>query len=393
MTSNVPLNDGYLTSLDGTQSTKTTNPISIRIDPGTSLAFAVYHAPIDFARPPTNGGVDPNTGPDAKALKRNVAVQIQSGAITQTQQIVIARPPVLFIHGLWSSQDTWSDFYSGLSSALPGIGTYRVDYSDFNGESVDYNTPFSLLQTVSFLTDFKTKNQVSAAQLDFIVHSMGGLISNDMPTVPLFRSRQSYGQGYIHKLITIDTPYKGSPFATGLQNSSVTCKLIFDLAGAPIDGAISDLVPNSALLNRLSQLPAIYPKHAIAGELTAGQSSTASVAVNAAFASLGVLAPCYSVFVTPQTSPPLFSFDAYFGGSSDPIGGANDLIVSETSSLGEFTESYRDFDPGFAHFHVAIPIPHLNLSLIPSVLDQASGNPNLAVKLLNASVSGGLFLH
>lgn len=391
MTSNVPLNDGYLTSLDGTQSTKTTNPISIQVDPGTSLAFAVYHAPIDFARPPTNK-VDPNTSPDAKVLTRNVAVQIQAGALTQTQQIVIARPPVLLIHGLWSSRDTWGDFYSGLYSALPEIGSYRVDYSNFAGASVDSNTPFALVQAVSLLTDFKTKNQVSAAQFDFIVHSMGGLISNNMPRIPLFRSRQSYGQGYIHKLITIDTPYEGSPFATGLQNSSATCKLIFDQMGKPIDGAIRDLVPNSDLLASLNPLPDIYPKHAIAGELTAAQSFTASLTVSAIFGGLGVLAPCYGVFVTSQTSPPLFSFDAYFGGSPDTFGGANDLIVSETSSRGEFvTKSYWDPDPGFAHFHVAIP--YVNLAAFPSVLDKASGNPKLAVTLLNASVSGGLFLY
>jgi hypothetical protein len=365
----------------------------------SNMAFAVYQAPPDFARA---------SGIDGGSVSRTVTLQVkdQTGNILavkdQTGNILVSsplssplsimRPPVFFIHGIWSKKATWEEFDSRMQALLPGLFTCRADYQPFNGYSVAFNTPFVLAQASSCLTDFKTKNQAAAAQLDFIAHSMGGLISNNMPTVPLFKSEQSYGRGYIHKLITVDTPYYGSPFAQGVSQSSFACKLILNLAGDTVDGAIEDLVPDSNLLNSLKPLPSLYYKHAISGELTEAQSLTASVLVDGAVIAAqvngvtrAVLAACYSAFVTPKTAPPAFTFDAYFGDSSD-------LIVSKTSQLGPFAgPPLTDSQVGVSHMHVAIPF--LDLTLFIGALDEASENPDLAVELLNSLVSSSSFLH
>ena len=137
----------------------------------------------------------------------------------------------------------------------------------------------------------------------------------------------TYSEGFIHKLITIDTPYGGSPFAARLSNSSAACKLLFQLANKNVDGAVSDRLAHSGP----SGAPGYY-KHAIAGALFELDSAVASAAVNNVFGQpLASLLPCYSVF-TP--SPPAFSLDTYFGGANDINSGANDLIVGETSRLG-----------------------------------------------------------
>jgi len=392
-----PTHDGYLTSLDGSQSTKMTDPITVGVDAATSMAFAIYHSPVDFARPS-------NLLYDATAVMRKVAIQVQDGNTIQTQEVEIVRPPVLFIHGLWSDESTWNEFDSAMKAAIPGppkLPTYRIDYKDSHGDSIDFNTLVALVigpaPVVDDLSDFKKTYDVAAAQFDFIAHSMGGLISDEMPRFSaLFRSQQTFGQGYIHKLITIDTPYEGSPIAAGLDQSSAACKLIINQTGNEVDGAIHDLVPGSDFYSQFNPTPTGYYKHAIASSVTEAQSTLASIGVDGAVLGISVLgnpatrtllAACYSVFVTPATAsppPPLFSFDLFFGGS-------NDLIVSTASQLGPFVAPFAESnDTGVAHLHVAIPF--LNLTLIPGALDQVSGNPAQAITLLNSDVNGGSFL-
>jgi pimeloyl-ACP methyl ester carboxylesterase len=371
---------------DPGNTTFTQNSLNLSAQPVGSnyMAFAVYSPPADFARPSVQA--------DNSLVSRLVTVQIQDSHGNQltSSNIQILRPPVLFIHGIWSDQSTWNEFDARMKTLLPNLFTCRVDYSASNGASVDFNTPPALERTMSCLRDFKTMEHASAGQLDFIVHSMGGLISNNMPkfSPSAFQSIESYSQGYIHKLITVDTPYYGSQFAMNLSQSSVWCKAEFNLLHHKVNGAVTDLVPGSNVLTRINPLSSLYYKHAISGELTTPQSVAASVIVDlAAFTVFGV---CHSLFVTDLTRPPFFSFDNYFGGSTDPFGGANDLIVAKTSQLGPL-QAFSDSAVGVAHIHLAIPwIP---LTLYVGALDKASRNPDLAVTLLNTPVSNGRFLH
>lgn len=60
-----------------------------------------------------------------------------------------------------------------------------------------------------------------------MTHSMGGLIVRTMPTPSafgdVFYDQTTFGQGLIHKLITIGTPHLGSPLATVLLQDSSRC--------------------------------------------------------------------------------------------------------------------------------------------------------------------------
>ena len=147
------------------------------------------------------------------------------------------------------------------------------------------------------------------------------------------------------------------------------------------------MAPSSNFYKTFNPMPTGYYKHAIAGSVTEPQSILASASVDAAVVGLAgnsvtstVLAECYSVFVTPATAPPLFTFDLYFGGPSD-------LIVSTKSQLGPFVGAITDTTSGVIHLHNAIPF--LNL-IFPGALD-AGGNSALARKLLNSPVSSSLF--
>jgi hypothetical protein len=384
--------DGTLSNLvAGTAGSGIVSPVPQAVN-GQYDAFVLYQSPIDFVRASALG-----VGDTAKA-SRQLTIQVtDSNNIALTSmRFQLLRPPVFFVHGLWSGPSTWTDFDQSLTTAINGLKTYKADYSKTNGDSVALNTPNVIIQAYTALYAFKATNNAAAAQLDFIVHSMGGLISDTMPTLPLFRTPSNYGQGIIHKLITIDTPYQGSPFATGLDKSSPACKLILGTLGAKVAGAVRDLVPGGAFGQTFNPAPPGYPKHAIASDVISTQSQTAAAAVNSLFVSFvrPVADVCLSVFVTPSNAPPLFSFTDYFLTANDPYNGANDLIVSERSQLGPYLPgTTADTTLGLAHSR--IPLPFLDVTPFPGALDSDIGvppNPDVAVTLLNRPAKDNRFV-
>jgi pimeloyl-ACP methyl ester carboxylesterase len=384
--------DGGLAQTGGSGSYTATNSklsASLTVDTqqegGSNMAFAVYVPPIDYAR---LGEIEDNV-----SVSRQVTLQVLDSdgneLVTPHTALTIFRPPVFLVHGVWSNGGTWNEFTTGMKGLLSGLQPCVADYGASNGGSVSYNTQVVLPQALKCLTDFKKSQNAAAGQLDFIVHSMGGLISNSMPQYPaLFQAAATYGQGYIHKLITIDTPYYGSPLAQYLGASDAACKAFMTNAGFVVGGAITDLTPNSVLLTGLYPLPSLYYKHAISGQLSAGQVIAANLFVN----NILGLTPCTSVFEAPGAIQlTLFSFNRYFGADMDPTYmGASDMVVSVLSQLGPL-QNYSDSFTGYAHLSLAPPI--LPSSGIPGVLDLASPNPAAAVMLLNDQVSNPAFLH
>jgi hypothetical protein len=364
---------------------------------GINYIFVTYQPPIDYAR--ASGGDNATSSRKLGIVVFDTNTSTAVGAAT----LSLLRPPVFFVHGLWGAPSTWNQFDVALTGALPGLDTYRADFAADNGKSVGYNTPNILLQAYNSLYAFRRKENAAAAQLDFIVHSMGGLISDTMPTLPLFRTPLSYGHGIIHKLITIDTPYEGSPLAVGVTDSGPYCWALLKLAGADVDGAIADLIPGSPFLKAFNTSPPGYSKHAIASFVTAGQATGAELIVNALFAAASkvngasqIADVCEPVFVnSADVGPPSFTFQNYFQTPLDPYAGANDLVVSERSQLStQYTPgTTADVTSGLAHSN--IPIPFLNIS-IPGSLDAGVGDPESnnmnALRLLNSPAKGGLFV-
>ena len=339
------------------------------------MAFAIYRAPVDFARPL-------NTS-DAGASQRSVSIQMVDNvtATSTTATVQIFRPPVALIHGLWSSSATWNDFAESLNSSNL-FGIYRVNYQDSNFVQVQINEVSSLTQLTKFLEIFKsTRGGVAATQFDLVGHSMGGLISRYMVLDSRFNMDGNYKQGWIHKLITIDTPHAGSIIPALLDESGPACHSILADAGMPIDGATHDLEPNSPLLQTLYSLP-LPPTHAIAGYMTPTQDAAASLAIHTLLFSTGgapALA-CSTLFL--HVVP--FSFSGLYG---EP----NDLAVGESSQDYGLALT-ADVVPGIIHSGPVLPWLVQWVGAPPGALTPASGNPALVLNLLNAPSSSGAFL-
>jgi pimeloyl-ACP methyl ester carboxylesterase len=228
---------------------------------GGVFAFALYRAPRDF---PRAAGVDNN------AAQRNVTVNVVfANALPPVKQpIVIIRPLVILVHGLWGDPASWNDF-APLNGrpADPRFAVKRADYDirvrlfgstprynnlnimSSNGLGLEYNAKYSVLpEFINFIKQFKNgdnppKIPVAAVQADVVAHSMGGVVTLTMPLIPEFFSSQTFSKGLVHKLITIATPHFGSPLAIALLDDKNKCiRQQFATYGlAPIESATVQL--------------------------------------------------------------------------------------------------------------------------------------------------------
>jgi pimeloyl-ACP methyl ester carboxylesterase len=265
---------GYLTTLlpsDGTYSTAGGRPITVTtVSTGNgAMAFAVYHAPLDFVR-------DGNAR-DPSLPTRNVFVEISTGGTIQTEQsIEIVRPPVVFIHGIWGTTDDGDDILSSLMSDGVGLTAYALGYEGtveitssipsygsnltVSGSSLGFSFAASIVlpELYDAIADYRINNttgqQIATAQADIVAHSMGGDVARYLPSLGGFSRFENYDKGPIHKLITIGTPHLGSPLALDLLDGSNSCvvwilrkkqRYAFTSAtlssGITYDGGIADL--------------------------------------------------------------------------------------------------------------------------------------------------------
>jgi pimeloyl-ACP methyl ester carboxylesterase len=285
---------------------------------GLGHAFALYLAPVDFARPITVGGFKKgscgsvtNTGDDQLKC-RSVSLQIMditSNTALPTTSITIVRPPVILVHGIWGNQYDWDNFNPLVSDSRFSI--LRFNYDAIIGAQISnpspsyqtvanarqnslgfqYNANELYLAVTKWINAFKAgKNNpaniaVAAVQADIVAHSMGGDITRTMALSPTFLDdpiTPTFGQGSVHKLITIDTPHLGSPLGSKLLLSSNNCTrgvlagnggyysfTSVTLAGSgtsvcgtatnSVCGAVGDMDPSSPALNNINKPPQPQP--------------------------------------------------------------------------------------------------------------------------------------
>ena len=297
---------GGLSSVGGSEK-QSTLPLTAVDANGQAMAFAVYQPPADFVRS--------LIGSDPTAAKRFVSFQAtlhdtqgNLPDLLETGSLDILRPPVVLVHGLWDKPHEWWSFEPFLQAANIGLTTSRAAYDKpvlvtasspeiFNLDALwlsagqpilaqsvdpivsesslgfDYNSYTVLAQIVESIDNFrdgknKANELAAAGQADVIGHSMGGLVTRTLEQnvasmagyvgVPPQGSLAdayalSFGQGVVHKLITIGTPHLGSPLAADLLADTNSCvrsvlAVVDNYAltsvtvnGWPVNGAVGDL--------------------------------------------------------------------------------------------------------------------------------------------------------
>jgi len=299
------------------------------------MAFALYRAPLDLTA-------------------ATVIINAVSARGNGQQWLTLYRPPVVLVHGVWSSGFAWL----GLEQRLrrEGFDTFgRVDYAAIPGQVAGSFDPFStdpnhqkvigaLHQATNFaLVQMRKTHNVAATQVDVVGHSMGGLVARarTKSSFPLpYERLGNYKKGDFHKLITVGTPHQGTPLADWLiehkcdiitlggRNGTIENRFNEGLLDAgvrlftmPIGPAIYGFQTMSAALKNIGATN--VPGHAIVG--IAPNDSKAEIALN--------------LVSTHSGKPPDYSsnrgdtMDFLLGGD-----GKHDTIVPVTSQRGGLTE-------------------------------------------------------
>jgi pimeloyl-ACP methyl ester carboxylesterase len=161
---------------------------------------------------------------------------LQDGT-TSASSLNLVPPPLLFIHGVWSSaQASWGiDPYSDAQMFGWIHGKYphnMIDSVDYGGlSSYAFTDPDIMQRLEDYIAYAMTAgaNGMAARSFDIVAHSMGGLVVRyfldqgrvqDLPYLP---------PNPVHDFITVGTPHLGSALATSLySNSNVVSPLSSD---------------------------------------------------------------------------------------------------------------------------------------------------------------------
>ena len=267
---------GTLSTVNGSENATQLNVTAVTLANGNAMAFAVYYAPPDFSR----------GTPDSPSNDDNVASRVVRFEATSAHPkaslcggMTVLRPPVVLVHGLWGGSSDWDAFMPFLADPLRqffirrasydypvfvsgstpnGYNRNQPFYANTNALGLSFNAPLVLTQIETSVMEFRQRNGAAVAQADVVAHSMGGLVTRALEQLPDFAGSNSWGKGYVHKLITIGTPHRGSPLATQLLQDNNTCvrmvlakaqKVTFDSANLGQgweNGGVGDLQPGRA---------------------------------------------------------------------------------------------------------------------------------------------------
>ncbi len=395
-------NDGGLFPLGGDPDNASS---TLTITAQNTMAIAVWRAPANYDR--NTQGVSSYLQDDT-SVQRSLTLQAQDTSTegspnTVNQTTWVMRPPVVEIHGLWANADDWSNMNFQLGGQFPlwaqaGL-VQTVDYSapvpvtatspayssspsSVMGSALgfSYNAPIALSQTMSFIANYALLYNIAAVQADVIGHSMGGDIARTMVGISFFQNNNNYGNGYVHKLITIGTPHQGSPLAIALlpstggdYNSCVRNQLAgknmislqtATINGATVSGAVGDLTTG---VSGTQPFPIAYIGATTSGANLSGLDCTFCVAQ-----ALRLRCPLDTLALLLNST----TWNQVFNNAG------NDGIVPLTSQLNGKSSTLvhlgvihspglkgLDFDP-------------------PTELDLGSGIPGDLINLLNEAING-----
>lgn len=140
-----------------------------------------------------------------------------TGNQSATATINLQPPPLVLVHGIWSSPRTWIAFLQWLNTNYPGQIVDAADYS--LSSALTFETPSTqqdLARAIADSLSLAASSGVVASKVDVVAHSMGGLVTryfedNGPPTL---YSTIPLPANPVHNLITIGTPQDGTPFAS-----------------------------------------------------------------------------------------------------------------------------------------------------------------------------------
>jgi uncharacterized repeat protein (TIGR01451 family) len=171
-------------------------------------------------------------GPDAIPVPGSPLAYLTATATQQGQSqtaqasIAIMPPPLLLVHGIWSSAaqagftPRSSGFRDWIAGQYPHNLIYAVDYKDLNTLAFsDSGIQGRLLSAMTDALASAAATGMAARTVDVVAHSMGGLATRYFMSRGPYAASPQLLPNPVHALVTIGTPHDGSPLATTLVNN------------------------------------------------------------------------------------------------------------------------------------------------------------------------------
>lgn len=265
-----------------------------------------YVAPDDFVR---TGYGDEFDGSREVKLTIKATYTDNTFEIVPVNPIKIYRPPLMLVHGLGDNPGLWDHYplkieYSYLFPIIstPPIG--NRDHYEYNAKGLlKLNNSLDEDSFEDVIESTRVYQRVACNQLYYVGHSMGGLLPRYCETYlnSSFKTPRNYNSGFINKLITIDTPHNGSPWADylySLNTTGASISRIFSLCpGFPlrpffdfnyrVSPAVNDLRINGGVKFNTSTIKA----NAIVGDMIDGNEPDINNITNSIIARLN-----YNIF-------------------------------------------------------------------------------------------------
>ncbi|MBK6759955.1 MAG: hypothetical protein IPG73_04505 [Ignavibacteria bacterium] len=375
-----PDRDGWL-SAAGSEVSQARVSVKPIVENGVGICGVVYHAPEDCVADQS----------DTARTLRKIRLAVTARDVQSFIDIEIVRPPLILVHGIWSSPALFNNFapITTASSSDPRFHITRLDFAGQSSKPVDdiigrWGTGIPVRLESSIVN---TYTDHVAVRGDVVGHSLGPVLMRYMAAsrLPTVFTRRNGGAGHVHKLISLDSPHLGSPYcsilADAVVNNPVRAALLdkalaaFVVKGTIQDpasgGIVGDLRPTSSVIT-VSAFPdylSLQPRlHTIASVVTTEQEEANDYLID-----------LIDVIGGLDLSSNTFSF--VFNGAP------NDLTVSENSQKAGLL---FDHDPerttllrGVAHSD--------GFSETIGVCNSASGASQRVLQLLHAPSNGPEF--
>ncbi|MBK8514768.1 MAG: hypothetical protein IPL55_00335 [Saprospiraceae bacterium] len=176
--------------------------------------------------------------------------------------IEVYRPPVLMVHGIWSSAQTFNDIQAALhlSKRYKEFQLFRLDYFFSRAASFETNKDLIPKRIATIKNAFRDSGIV-CKEIVVIAHSMGGLVLRQ------YVQSLSY-KNDIDRFIGLNVPHCGSAMANFIMESPKLASLLNFIQNSTDGGAIRDLcVDSDQILNILNNKIQLYkniiPSHSI----------------------------------------------------------------------------------------------------------------------------------
>jgi hypothetical protein len=323
---------------------------------GTSYALAVYRSPADF-----------NRGGDEALIERTIQLRAafvpDTGAGFDTLvDFQITRPPVVVVHGLWSTTLDWLKFPMVRDPRFAITYAPHAYYCDDELRVAGEQSLLSLSCPLDITTDadstvlceHQRANAIgtavrealantrrlgnAATQVDLVAHGAGGIHARAYINAPGYQNVTNLNRGDVNRLITLNTPHFGSEVAdkivaareisTGAARDAFLCTARVRFSPSE-PGEIDVLTRSNAALQRTA-----VPAHAVIG--TGGNALDRST-------SLAKLFNRSSLYISVETKLRPFKFFPLPPRPSSPSEafGAldHDLFVNVVSQQGGLPEA------------------------------------------------------